>query len=173
MNKIIVINGFAESGKDLLVSTVKETVNEDVNIINVSSVDRIKEIAKESFDWDGVKDEKGRKLLEDLKEAAVNYNNLPLQHLLEVYQNSPKNSIIFYHCREPKQIAQVKQMFSTNCLTLLVYRPEKANLEIAGNQEVLSYKYEKTVNNDSTLDDFIETCKTLTINELQPWLLQQ
>ena len=64
MKEIVVINGSGGVGKDTFV----QFCNEYTPIMNISSVDKVKEAAKVLAGWNGEKDEKSRKFLSDLKE---------------------------------------------------------------------------------------------------------
>ena len=66
-NKIILIHGKARSGKD----TVAEMIRNNCKVRGLSSAinsnaHSVKEVAREVFSWDGVKDERGRRLLIDI-----------------------------------------------------------------------------------------------------------
>ena len=78
---VIVINGSGGVGKDTLCEWVKQRIPTRI----VSSVDPIKRLAAEGG-WRGEKDERGRLLLVRLKQAFVEYNDLPLRYLTEEYQ---------------------------------------------------------------------------------------
>lgn len=77
MNKqIFVINGSGGVGKDTFVELVSVELNDKLKrfhtVVNFSSVDKVKEIARE-IGWDGRKTEKDRKFLSDLKSLTI-YN---------------------------------------------------------------------------------------------------
>ena len=59
--KVIIINGTGGSGKDTFV----EFCSEFKNVMNISSVDKVKEAASILVGWNGEKDEKSMKLLVD------------------------------------------------------------------------------------------------------------
>ena len=63
MKEIVVINGSVGVGKDTFVQFCAEYAP----IMNISSVDKVKEAAKVLAGWNGEKDEKSRKFLSDLK----------------------------------------------------------------------------------------------------------
>ncbi|MDA3834719.1 MAG: hypothetical protein PF495_15145 [Spirochaetales bacterium] len=65
MKKIFYVNGVGGCGKD----TFLDYVDEFMVTTRTSTVDAVKEIARERFGWDGVKDEKGRALLSALRYA--------------------------------------------------------------------------------------------------------
>ena len=100
---IIIINGPAGVGKDTLIEEYsKRTKN---SVYNYSSIDYFKDIAKKVFYWDGIKNEKGRKLLSDIKAIASEYNDLPteitLNKIEQFYDVPYKNdAVMFVHIRE-------------------------------------------------------------------------
>lgn len=156
--KIIVINGFSTSGKDEFVTIYKKLSKHKV--INMSSVDRIKEIAIEQFGWDGVRDVKGRKLLSDLKDASTAYNDFPLMMLknrIILEHESNTDVTIFYHCREPLEIAKACALPNSIslCMRRTIVEEHPDAMLIAGNEDVLNYKphYDVEIRNDSTLVD--------------------
>lgn len=75
--KIIILNGKGACGKDTFIDLLRKYCK----VFHYSSIDTIKSIAMEHFGWDGVKDQKGRKLLSDLKIASINYNDKPHKEL--------------------------------------------------------------------------------------------
>ena len=111
MNKLIVIiNGRGGVGKDTLIDAVKK----DYCVTNYSSIDRIKEIAALGG-WDFKdKSNKGRKLLADLKQAFLAYNDFPFAETIEhinAFLNQERTSsccdVMFVHIREPEEISRV------------------------------------------------------------------
>ena len=79
MKKVFVINGEAGCGKDTFVSLCQDAIVEEgfssSRIVNVSMVDKIKEIAI-MCGWDGKKTPESRKFLSDLKDLCDDYNQL-------------------------------------------------------------------------------------------------
>lgn len=105
-NAIIVINGKGGVGKDTLVNFALEKYNGK----NISSIDLVKEIALKAG-WNGVKDDRGRKLLSDLKKAFTDYGNMIESDLslktFDFLAHTIKSTIpriLFVHIREPKMI---------------------------------------------------------------------
>lgn len=104
--------------------------------------------------WNGEKDEKGRRLLSDLKDAATRYCDLPMK-LMRDYQEMledifPPVDILFFHIRESEEIDRAKKEF--NAITLLVKRPdaEKVTSNHA-DKNVDDYSYDYTIYNNGTL----------------------
>ena len=85
VQKIIVINGVAKSGKDTFVKFFMK--HSHVTVFEWSSVDTVKAIAAPAFGWDGEKDEPGRRFLSDLKAAWTRYNNGPFKELAAKINN--------------------------------------------------------------------------------------
>ena len=162
--QIIVINGSGGAGKDTFVNLVSKYVP----TMNYSSVDRIKEIAKECG-WDGKKTEKDRKFLSDLKYLCIQYNDLPMLYMkknVQKFYNS-ENELLFLHIREPNEISNAVILF--NAKTLLIRR--KSVKHIITNEAdagVFNYNYNYVIENNGTKEEldnkakeFVETLSKL------------
>jgi dephospho-CoA kinase len=150
--KLIVINGMAGVGKDQFVSYAK---NSDAAVYNCSCVDRIKELAL-TIGWDGIKDEKGRRLLSDLKDTMERYNDLPFQSIIRDIEFITANEaytddiIIFIHAREPKDIQRWKD--EHNAKSLLIRRAAaETEHDNHADQNVFDYDYDYVYSNDGDL----------------------
>jgi predicted AAA+ superfamily ATPase len=156
-----VINGAAGVGKDTFIELIKKNLksrNGFININNISTVDHIKDIAKNSFGWNGIKDEKGRRLLADLKDANIRYNDGPLKKIIsninEFSQKNPVGDIInFIHTREPDEIDKFKKLLE-NCYTILIRRNETNIYKNHADRNVEHYIYDFIINNHGSLDTF-------------------
>lgn len=186
IKKIIIINGSGGVGKDAFAKRViEETINlakrivpvenedycvnpeifyriDNITTNNISTIDCVKNIAK-MFNWNGEKSEKDRKMLSDLKDLMIVYNDYPFKRVtaqitnwLRYDKTRPNDmydhSFLFVHCREPKEIERIKNQFPNDTFTLLVQNPKVA--KITGNhadKEVENYNYDFTVVNDSDL----------------------
>ena len=108
MNKklIVVINGPAGVGKDTMIEEyAKRTKN---SVYNYSTIDYFKEVAKKDFGWSGIKDEKGRRLLSEIKRISVEYNDFPTELAMKkiriLSEIEYKNDVVmFVHIREQKE----------------------------------------------------------------------
>lgn len=149
MKKIVVINGTGGSGKDTFVeltSTIRK-------VYNVSSIDKVKEIAK-TCGWNGKKDEKDRKFLSDLKILLIKYNDLPFNDICEKIEkfNNSEDEIMFIHIREPEEIKRIVSKY--NAITLLIKRKGLDNIETNSSDfNVDNYDYDYYINNDGTIED--------------------
>ena len=153
---VIIINGTGGSGKDTFV----EFCGEFTSIINISSVDKVKEAAKTLVGWNGEKDEKSRKLLVDLKQLSIEYNNYPSKYIWEKYNEfmGSNERYLFIHIREIDEIIKAKKML--NAKTLLVKNP-RVELITSNDSDgnVYNYNYDYVIENDGTLEDLKNKAK--------------
>ena len=152
MNKlVVVINGKGGVGKD----TLCRFVADHYKVINVSSIDPIKEIAK-LIGWDGTKDNAARKLLSDLKKIATDYNDFPTKYLLEKYAQFLKDDaeVMFVHIREKEQIAHFVNSVDNKAIALLIRRSElSGTYGNVSDDNVEDYDYDYIYDNDKPLDE--------------------
>ncbi len=155
---VIVINGSGGVGKDTLCEAVKEKM--PVRI--VSSVDPIKALAR-TGGWQGEKDDKGRLLLVRLKQAFVEYNDLPCKYLLQEYEAFLKSEekVMFAHIREPEEISKFRRAVGKNCKTLLVTRNTGISWHNESDGGVNGYDYDYRFDNDLPLPEAKEAFRAL------------
>lgn len=156
MKEIIVINGSGGVGKDTFI----ELCSEYVQIMNISSVDKVKEAAKVLAGWNGEKDEKSRKFLADLKNLGVEYNDAPLKYIsqkAEEFKNSD-NKIMFIHVREAQEIEKCKNLLNAKTL-LITNKNVKAIKTNISDRDVENFKYDYHIHNDGTLKELKEKAK--------------
>ena len=161
--KVIIINGPGGSGKDSFVKFCKELYG---NVLSVSTVDYIKTIAKNYLGWNGQKDEKGRRLLSDLKDATSRYNNLPnksIDNFVKEWANA-EHTLIFIHAREPENIQYFVDKY--NAITVFVSKEEltKKHYGNHADDNVFDYIYDWYIDNDGTLEDLKEKAKIFLDN---------
>ena len=158
--QVIIINGTGGSGKDTFV----EFCSEFAKVTNISSVDKVKEAAKILVGWNGEKDEKSRKLLVDLKQLSIEYNDSPTQYIKEQYDKFMENDseYLFIHIREIEEIEKIKKLL--NAKTLLIRNPRVA-LITSNNSDgnVYKYEYDFTIENDGTLEDLKQKAKNFVL----------
>lgn len=150
--KVVIINGKGGVGKD----TLCEFIGKKYKIRNVSSITPIKEIGKQ-YGWDGGKSEKDRRFLSDLKQAFIEYNDLPTNYLLGQYVEfmmTQDESIMFVHIREPEEIQKFKDRINGNCYTILIHRD--AVEKTYGNDSddrVNDYHYDMDFYNNASIEE--------------------
>ena len=152
IKKIIIINGNGEVGKDTFV----ELVSEFIPVMNFSSVDKVKNIAKE-IGWDGVsKTEKDRKFLADLKALTKEYCDMPFESMKEKVEEFRQNEVsqcLFLHIREPEEIQRAVKEFGA--ITVLITRDSvKQITSNAADANVYNYSYDYEITNNGTIDSF-------------------
>ena len=153
--QIVIINGSAGVGKDTFVSLVSKYVP----TMNYSSIDRIKEIAKECG-WNGKKTEKDRKFLSDLKILCSKYNDLPMLSMRKTVQKfyDSKNELLFLHIREPIEISNAVILF--NAKTLLIKRNSvKHIITNEADAGVFNYNYNYVIENNGTKEELDNKAK--------------
>lgn len=165
MNKqIFVINGSGGVGKDTFVELVSVELNDKLKrfhtVVNFSSVDRVKEIARE-IGWDGRKTEKDRKFLSDLKSLTRDYCDMPFQSMknkIKEFLKDEEGQVLFIHIREPEEIKRMVNEFGAK--TILVVRDSVT--QIASNmsdKNVFDYHYDFIVDNNGTIEELQEKAK--------------
>lgn len=151
--RIVIINGVGGSGKD----TFAELCAKHINVVNISSVDRVKEAAKLLVGWNGEKDEKSRKLLVDLKKLSIDYNNYPTTYILEKYDEFIKSDsqMLFIHIREISEIEKIKEILEAE--TLLIVNPRVPKITSnTSDANVNKYNYDYVIENSGTLKELEE-----------------
>ena len=154
MNKLVmVINGAGGVGKD----TLCDLSAKHFKVRNISSVDPIKEIAT-FCGWTGVKDDKARKFLHDLKTLTAEYNDFPTNWALNVFREFMKNDeqILYVHIREPWEIEQFVKATDGVAKTLLVRGGARTRSDAYGNaadDSVEQYEYDYYFLNDKSLEE--------------------
>ena len=161
---VFLINGYRGTGKDEFVKIFSEFA--DFRVINLSTIDPVKDIAK-LMGWNGKKEDKDRNFLADLKKLWVNYNDELNNQIIErIFEHVPDNSgtVVFVHVREPEQIELLTNLISNNkqrvwVSTIFINRPDaRTNLPTnSADTEVENYIYDFIVDNTSSIDYFRNT----------------
>lgn len=163
--KIVIINGSGGVGKDTFV----EFCSEFTKIKNISSVDKVKEAAKILVGWNGEKDEKSRKLLADLKQMSIEYNNYPITYIKEqadIFTENPEEAIMFIHIRETSEIEKVKKLLNAKTLLITSKRVKKI-LTNASDANVEQYDYDYHIVNDGTLEELKEMARKFVMQTIE------
>ena len=161
--KIIVINGSGGVGKDTFV----EFCSEFAKVKNISSVDKVKEAAEILVGWNGEKDDKSRKLLVDLKQLSIAYNDYPMTYIkneADDFLANPEQQMMFVHIREISEIKKVKEILKAKTLLITSSRVEKI-LTNQSDANVDQYEYDIYMTNDGTLEELREKAKQFVVME--------
>jgi len=174
---VLLVNGYPRSGKDTFAKFIEEEFKYDpskldVHFENISTVSYIKKAARDYFDWDGEKDEKGRRLLADLKDASRLYNEGPFNFACQqrsinyttVCLKRPLLFVSVIHSREPEEIQMFKNHFGDICRTVFIKRDIEQELSNHADRNVEDYKYNYTINNNSDIKAFKKKCNKFINN---------
>lgn len=161
---IFIINGSGGVGKDTFVELVSTELNDILKkfhtVVNFSSVDKVKEIAKE-IGWDGKKSEKDRKFLSDLKILTSDYCDMPFQSMrskVAEFMNDEESILLFLHIREPEEITRAVKEFGAN--TILVIRNTVKHITSnMADENVFNYNYEFIIDNSGTKEELNNKAK--------------
>jgi len=164
MNIILIINGKPGSGKDTFISEIENNVSKikGYRCIHISTIDYIKQIAAECFEWNRVKDEKGRKFLSELKRISSEYNLMPFRrttHIINSYiqQYKDLNFVFLIQSREPEDIKRFVDYYTSNCKTILIQRDIKINFDNYTDLNIENYNnYDFIIENNESIEEFKE-----------------
>lgn len=147
--QVFIINGSGGVGKDAFV----EFVADNFSTMNVSSVDKVKEVAR-IIGWTGGKTEKDRKFLSDLKLLCTDYNDMPLNSMKEKYEEfiSNDSNFLFLHIREPEEIEKARIIFNAKTILLIKDSVKHITSNMA-DANVFNYDYDIVVNNNGDIKE--------------------
>lgn len=169
--KVVIINGKPQSGKDTFCKYAQGYCDDDesANILIISSVDPLKEMLTQ-LGWDGIKTDKIRDMLMDMKQLWVQNQDGPtmflFNNILEFHKAcTGEDNIVFVHIREPEEIKKLVnaligfESMGIDVISLLVIRkggedtPNQPAETRRSDDEALinSYEYDVTINNDEDL----------------------
>ena len=171
--KVVIINGEPGAGKDSFAKLVQSycNMNEYANILNLSSVDPIKDMLT-GFGWDGYKSDDVRNIIAGIKRIWIGAQNGPtmfmMNNILEWHKdNIGEDNIVFCHIREPEEIEKLvnalhgMDTMGIDVTTMLVVRGTVDSSDICSgrsyvrdsdNPNIISqYKYDNIIYNDSDL----------------------
>lgn len=159
MNKqIFIINGSGGVGKDTFVELVSAELNDKLKrfhtVSNFSSIDKVKEIAKE-IGWNGEKSEKDRKFLSDLKVLTSKYCDMPFKSMkkeVDKFRKNNENQVMFLHIREPEEIKRAVIEFDAKTILIIRNVVEHITSNMA-DKNVFNYDYDFVINNNGTKID--------------------
>lgn len=150
MKKIIVVNGYPNSGKTEFENFIAKHISSKI----YSSIDSVKEYAKRYFGWNGEKTEEWRRFLSELKKFLVEEFDLifnEVNNRINTFYIS-KNEIIMIDSREPKEIERFKKAFKATTVFIKNDRVEKITSNNS-DANVENYTYDYYIDNDGTLEE--------------------
>jgi hypothetical protein len=168
--KIYVINGSGGVGKDLFVKYVTENslnmFSTHNSVRNYSSVSKVKKIAWD-IGWSGLKTEKDRKFLSDLKILTTEYNDMSFNDMrreISSFWNDGDAWALFLHIREPEEIARIVNGYSAK--TILVKRDSVEHITSnMADKNVFNYRYDIVIDNDGTMEELNTKAMNFVVQE--------
>lgn len=148
--RVIIINGTGGCGKDTFIEYVKDFSG--LKVINVDSVAMVKGAAL-ALGWDGIKDDKGRLLLSEIKKLWVKHLDGSFENIsfkIDEFYKQNTYRIMFIHVREIDEIKRIKEKY--NCLAIRIDRGTEIKTN-SSDAQVNDYKYNYVVDNKGTLND--------------------
>lgn len=125
--KIICISGKAQHGKDTSAKFLQEQLENNGYRVKITHfADQLKHICKDYFGWDGVKDEKGRSILqhigtEVIREKSPDYFADYLANFLSMFYDE-WDYVIIPDCRFPNEL-EIFTAYGMDAILLRVVRP--------------------------------------------------
>lgn len=150
-----ILNGSACSGKDLFVQIVTDCLSEQtppLQVKNISSVDNIKKAA-ELLGWDGIKNDKGRKFLSDLKDISTTLYDAPMKYMESYTTPHWDKCVKFFHIREPFEITKFVTKYP-DTKTILIKRKNIVEYDNHADSNVEDYKYDYIIYNHGTKEEY-------------------
>ena len=157
--KIIILNGYPQSGKDSFCCCC----NNFAKIRVISTVTPIK-ILLEKLGWNGEKTPQVRKLLSDLKDFTTHTIDLSFNYVnLEVEKcNNDNYEIVAIMSREPDEIARFVEYFSNYfdvCTVFISRNDHEKQLNCDSDKNVEQYNYDFYIDNNGTITDLKNTAE--------------
>ena len=166
MNQIIIINGFARSGKDSLALFLKQHYKRHgIKTLIVSSVEDVK-LAASILGWDGTKTPENRNALSDLKDLATKYWDGPFKMMSSYIKEITNNECLIFFIREPKEIGRMVEVYP-GILTILINRDNHESADNHADTNVLNYKYDCIIDNNRSLDDLSKEAEGIVLTTLK------
>ncbi len=154
MKQVYIINGVGGSGKDTFIKYIDEGIK-DKRVVNISTVDRLREVSTIIGYDENRKDTNDRYFLSEFKKLAVKCYNHSFAYIKEQYDlfmADDTASILFIHSREIDEISNFISEFNAKTIIVLnnAVRPILTNTSDA---QVFNMEYDFYIYNNTTLDD--------------------
>lgn len=163
--KVCCISAKARHGKDTAAESLKYYLEgKGQRVLITHFADLLKFICTKFFNWNGLKDEAGRTLLQYIGTDVVGAKNPAywaefVVNVLKMFENE-WDYVLIPDCRYPVEVATVERAFDT--IILRVERPNFDNGLTAAQKkhpsevDMDNYPFDAVLYNDGTLEDFIE-----------------
>lgn len=168
--EVICIGGSALAGKDSMANCLTQILSEKgYKTLIIHHADYLKFVCKQYFGWDGVKDEKGRTLLQyigtDVARKKDPYFWVSVVKSFISMFGQDYDFIFIPDCRFVSEIETYKELYKTTSIRM--HRPNFDNglTDAQKNHEseiaLNNYPFDITINCSSGIDNVMESAKTL------------
>ena len=174
VKKIFLISGKAESGKDSFYNIAIGMLPRNASYARLSFGDEVKNVAYTAFNWDGKKNEKGRRLLQWLGDGAREYNkDIWIDKTMErfgILRHGLESYVFVTDCRYPNEIKKAKECgerWGYEVITVRVNRPNHISKltpsQLLNTSEVAldNADFDYVVENDGTLKDYEDKIRSI------------
>jgi len=163
----VLVSGKAGSGKTTFSIFLKELlVEKGYRAVVKSFAYPIKQVAQ-VFNWDGIKDEKGRKLLQQLGKVGREYNEDTFAKILvnTVINNlNIPEVIIVDDWRFPNEYEYIAKYGMFSVISARIHKDKLDNSSTDVSETSLdSYVFELDIDNNNTLDNLLNTAKDVAV----------
>ena len=178
MKKIILVSAKARNGKDTVAELAKQELElKGERVLICHYADLLKYICKTFFDWDGVKDDKGRTILQHVGTDVIRIKNHAPDYWVDFIANllwmfyDEWDYILIPDTRFPNELERMIDNFSKERIVSL--RINRPNFNSGMTQEQLNhssecalddYKFDYYIENNGTLEDLQLKVKDLLDN---------
>ena len=121
--KVICISGKAQHGKDTTAQIIKDVLEDEEHVVLIAHYgDLVKYVCKTFFGWNGVKDEYGRTLLQEVGTDIVRTKKPGywadfIIGILELFPDEWEY-VLIPDTRFPDEVEKMKDKFETHCLRI-------------------------------------------------------
>ena len=121
--KIILLSGKARNGKDTTAEYLRTRLEQDGNRVLITHyADLLKYICKTFFDWNGVKDDNGRSILQYVGTDTIRGKepNYWVDFIISILLMFPTDwdYVIIPDCRFPNEVSKMKTVFGNDNVIL-------------------------------------------------------
>lgn len=158
MKHLVIVNGFAGSGKDTFCGYCEDYLYREDKISFIKHSSDFAKTILFSMDWDGEKTLETRKLLADMVTFGES-TGFNLRDFFKFVENNQKLDVIFYHERNPKEIQKIVNYYkcSEDITVLTVFVNRKTDKVEEDRWNIRDFGYDVTIMNDKTLEE-LEKC---------------
>lgn len=172
MKNIVLINGKARSGKDTVAKLLQEKFEQLGITANIRpNAQAVKKVAKHIFNWNEIKDTRGRQLLLDITQAGYNYD----PYFWEDKNNMYMNHFDVYIIPDWRYESTFNYFnLKNNVITINVKNDNRESIGSLSNHQsetgLDNFVFDYFIDNNGTLEDLemqVETLHKYVVQDLE------